>query len=383
MALAFAATTTCTSCAPKLHLPGSRQYKFHPQILNTFGIYGGHALWTPKLQYNLHINKVRTSIPQQTVCKAIQPKITDYEHLPSNSNPGHQTVQGLFQWSAIKVSALIFVSFVLSATLFCAKAFASTDSIKASGIGLKIASFMRRSGCPDEAIVFILATLPVLELRGAIPVGYWMQLEPLKISILSILGNMVPVPFILLYLKRVASFLGKRIPGASTFLDRLFERTRKKAGPIEEFQWLGLMLFVAVPFPGTGAWTGAIAAAILDMPFWEAVSANFFGVVFAGLLVNLLVNLGLKYAIIVGAILFFVSTIMWTFLRVASDIVYELFEYAFAIYGITDYQISLEFDFLSLIRFEFNTTRTLHAARMALAGQAFCQHLMHLLVQNY
>ncbi|KAI4328377.1 hypothetical protein L6164_020734 [Bauhinia variegata] len=195
---------------------------------------------------------------------------------------------------------------------------AAVDSIKASGFGLKIANSIRKLGWPDEVVVFTLAMLPVLELRGAIPVGCWMQLKPGILTVLAILGNMVPVPFIILYLKRFASFLASRSPSASRFLDMLFESAKKKAGPVEEFQWLGLMLFVAVPFPGTGAWTGAIIASILDMPFWPAVSANFFGVVFAGLLVHLLVNLGLKYAIITGIFLFFVSTFMWSFLRSPS-----------------------------------------------------------------
>lgn len=126
---------------------------------------------------------------------------------------------------------------------------------------------------------------------------------------------MVPVPFIILYLKKFATFLAGRHQSASRFLDMLFQMAKEKAGPVEEFQWLGLMLFVAVPFPGTGAWTGAIIASVLDMPFWPAVSANFFGVVLAGLLVNLLVNLGLKYAVITGIILFAVSTFMWSILR--------------------------------------------------------------------
>ncbi|PIA27993.1 hypothetical protein AQUCO_07400089v1 [Aquilegia coerulea] len=192
---------------------------------------------------------------------------------------------------------------------------AASDSIRASSFGLKVANALRGSGWPDEAVVFALATLPVVELRGAIPVGYWLQLKPWLLTVLSVLGNMVPVPFIILYLKRFASFLAQSNPSASRFLDLLFERAREKAGPIEEFQWLGLMLFVAVPFPGTGAWTGAIIASILDMPFWSALSANFFGVVLAGLLVNLLVNLGLKYAIVTGIILFIISTFMWSVLR--------------------------------------------------------------------
>ncbi|MCD7472162.1 hypothetical protein HAX54_013169 [Datura stramonium] len=192
---------------------------------------------------------------------------------------------------------------------------AAADSIRASGFGVKVATALRSSGWPDEAIVFALATLPVIELRGAIPVGYWLQLKPTVLTVLSVLGNMVPVPFIVLYLKKLATFLAGKNKSASKLLDLLFERAKDKAGPVKEFQWLGLMLFVAVPFPGTGAWTGAIIASVLDMPFWSAVSANFVGVLLAGLLVNLLVNLGLKYAIITGIILFIISTFMWGILR--------------------------------------------------------------------
>lgn len=78
--------------------------------------------------------------------------------------------------------------FSFSTSLFCGCAQASEATIKASHLGLKVASVLRQTGWPDEAIVFFMAMLPVLELRGAIPVGYWMQLDPLKLSVLSILG---------------------------------------------------------------------------------------------------------------------------------------------------------------------------------------------------
>ncbi|KAL2662097.1 hypothetical protein AAZX31_02G022400 [Glycine max] len=80
------------------------------------------------------------------------------------------------------------------------------SSIKASGFSLNIANWLRKFGLPDWVGVFTLATLPVLEFRGAIPVGYWMQLNPVTLTVLSILGNMVPVPFILLYLKKNCIF---------------------------------------------------------------------------------------------------------------------------------------------------------------------------------
>ncbi|CAE6064090.1 unnamed protein product [Arabidopsis arenosa] len=213
------------------------------------------------------------------------------------------------------ICVVLWASFSLLWFARSGDAKAATDSIKSSSFGLKIASTLRRFGWPDEAVVFALATLPVIELRGAIPVGYWMQLKPTVLTFFSVLGNMVPVPFIVLYLKKFASFVAGKSQTASKLLDILFKRAKEKAGPVEEFQWLGLMLFVAVPFPGTGAWTGAIIASILDMPFWSAVSSNFCGVVLAGLLVNLLVNLGLKQAIVAGIALFFVSTFMWSVLR--------------------------------------------------------------------
>ncbi|KAL8161541.1 hypothetical protein V2J09_013030 [Rumex salicifolius] len=123
---------------------------------------------------------------------------------------------------------------------------------------------------------------------------------------------MVPVPFIILYLNKLATFLAGKGGTMSRLLDMLFKSAKQKAGPIEEFQWLSLMLFVAVPFPVTGAWTGAIIASMLNMPFWYALSANFFGVVLAGLLVNLHMNLGLKYAVVMGITLILVSTLLWS-----------------------------------------------------------------------
>lgn len=232
-------------------------------------------------------------------------------------------IESLSPFEEKPVKFLFWVLFWASLSLACfaasgdaqAAAAAAADSIRASSFGLKIANALRGLGWPDEGVVLALATLPIIELRGAIPVGYWLQLNPIMLTFLAVIGNMVPVPFIVLYLKKLATFLSGKNPSASRLLELLFEKAKEKAGPVEEFQWLGLMLFVAVPFPGTGAWTGAIIASILDMPFWSALSANFCGVVFAGLLVNLLVNLGLKYAIVTGIILFTVSTFMWSILR--------------------------------------------------------------------
>ncbi|KMZ70410.1 Small multidrug export protein [Zostera marina] len=223
-------------------------------------------------------------------------------------------------WPLVVSAGISFGSLLLS--LRCESAIAAAtavatgnDSIRASKIGLKIATALRATGLADEMVIFALATLPVLELRGAIPVGYWMKLDPFLLTSLSIIGNMVPVPLIMLYLKKLVYILSLKNTAGSRLLERVLQRAKDKAGPVKEFQWLGLMLFVAVPFPGTGAWTGAIISSVLDMPFWTSVSANFVGVVVAGLLINLLVNLGLKYAVVTGLLLFFASTVMWNVLR--------------------------------------------------------------------
>ncbi|KAK4429944.1 hypothetical protein Salat_1295100 [Sesamum alatum] len=276
------------------------------------------------LQYKPILKKSQSSLSFQTLFHPGHPQISvtrassddfletiekDESLLGSEEKP----VKFLFWvllWASVSLGFYAF-----SADANAAAVVGGADSIRASGFGVRVANALRASGWPDEAVVFALATLPVIELRGAIPVGYWLQLKPVMLTVLSILGNMVPVPFIILYLKKVATFLAGKNEAASRFLDMLFERAKQKAGPVKEFQWLGLMLFVAVPFPGTGAWTGAFIASILDMPFWPAASANFVGVVLAGLLVNLLVNLGLKYAVLTGIVLFIISTFMWSILR--------------------------------------------------------------------
>lgn len=307
------AVTLSASLTSKKIILGKTLFKFSPKLAYPSITQSKQ----PPFNSNAHI-KLQTLRPLSPLLKASPPRVSSRGFLDKDEE---DEVLQLFQERPVKFGLWVLFWASVSLAWFAASgdanatANAAADSIRASGFGLKIANALRGLGWPDEAVVFALATLPVIELRGAIPVGYWLQLKPVMLTVLAVLGNMVPVPFIILYLKRFASFLAGKNKAASRFLDLLFEKAKEKAGPVEEFQWLGLMLFVAVPFPGTGAWTGAIVASILDMPFWSAVSANFFGVVLAGLLVNLLVNLGLKYAIVTGIVLFFISTFMWSILR--------------------------------------------------------------------
>lgn len=165
-------------------------------------------------------------------------------------------------------------------------------------------------GLAPELIVFLVATLPIIELRGAIPLGINLFNFPwYKVVPLAIFGNLVPVPFILVFLEKVAKFLS-RSRLFKKFFDWLFTRTRKKSRLIEEYEMIGLMLFVAIPLPVTGAWTGAVAAFLLGLKFKGALIAIFLGVLIAATVVTVLSLLGIWGAIIAGLALSIMS-VLW------------------------------------------------------------------------
>lgn len=138
--------------------------------------------------------------------------------------------------------------------------------------------------------VFIISMVPVVELRGAVPIGMGMGLPLVPTYIVSVLGNMLPVPIILLFAKRILLWC-TRLPGV---LGRIFdwmyqkglragETLQKKSG--RGIYW-ALFLFVAIPVPGTGAWTGCLASTLLDLKFWPSVLAVLCGVLTAGLIMG-------------------------------------------------------------------------------------------------
>ena len=135
------------------------------------------------------------------------------------------------------------------------------------------------------ALTFGTAMVPVLELRGAIPVGVAAGLSPAVACVVSVLGNMVPVPFILLLIRRIFDWLrGTRLFGPKiAWLER---RAHLKGRVVRKYRLPGLIILVAIPLPGTGAWTGALAAAFLDMPLRKALPSIFLGVVTAGLIMT-------------------------------------------------------------------------------------------------
>ncbi len=154
-----------------------------------------------------------------------------------------------------------------------------------------------------EVTVFIISMLPVFELRGSIPVGInHFGLNPLLVFIISITGNMLPVFFILLFLDGVTKVFYK-IPLLSSFLEYLFRRTHHRSGVVEKYQEMGLVAFVAIPLPITGAWTGSLAAYLFGLKFWKSIFFIFCGVIIAGIVVTTLSLLGWLGAIIALTVL--------------------------------------------------------------------------------
>ena len=134
--------------------------------------------------------------------------------------------------------------------------------------------------------IFLISLLPVIELRGSIPVGYYQGLPWYTNMITSIIGNLLPVPFILLFVVKVFEFMKKRNIMVG-FIEKIEKRAMSRSESIANKEFLGLMLFVAIPFPGTGAWTGALIAALLQFDRKKSFVYIFIGVLIAASLVTL------------------------------------------------------------------------------------------------
>lgn len=155
-------------------------------------------------------------------------------------------------------------------------------------------------GFSRELVVLIISALPIFELRGAIPVAINLFNFPWYYALLlAIIGNLIPVPIILLCLNGIVRFLS-RISLFDRFFKWLFAYTRRRGGIIERYERIGLALFVAIPLPITGAWTGSLAAVLFGLKFKHAMLSIFIGVLIAGAIVTCLSLLGWVGAAIAG-----------------------------------------------------------------------------------
>ena len=137
-------------------------------------------------------------------------------------------------------------------------------------------------------LTFLVAMVPVLELRFAIPFGVTRDLG-IKISMAaSIVGNLVPVPFIIIFIRRIFAWLRKKNDKFNSLVTRLEERAESKRHIVDRYAFWGLVVLFAIPLPGTGAWTGALVAAMMDMRLRRAFPAIAVGVIIAAFVVSVI-----------------------------------------------------------------------------------------------
>ncbi len=148
-----------------------------------------------------------------------------------------------------------------------------------------------------ELCVFLCSLLPIIELRGAIPLGAGFALPAWETFLLAIAGNFLPVPFILLFIRRILRWMKDcRVRWIARAGGWIEARAEKNKGKIVRYEYLGLLLFVAVPLPGTGAWTGSLIAALLHLDFKKSMLFVLLGILAAGVVVSL-VSYGVLAAI--------------------------------------------------------------------------------------
>ena len=146
-------------------------------------------------------------------------------------------------------------------------------------------------------LIFLISMVPIIELRGAIPIGLGMGLPVLPTYLLCVLGNMIPVPFIFLFARKILEW-GADKPVIGKFFTFCLEKGHKGGQKLKATAgrglFIALLLFVGIPLPGTGAWTGTLAASLLDMDFKESVLACMGGVLLAGCIMGVLSTLGIS-----------------------------------------------------------------------------------------
>lgn len=140
-----------------------------------------------------------------------------------------------------------------------------------------------------EILVFIISLMPILELRGGLIAAALLGLDPVPSYIISIIGNVLPVPFILLLITKILAWMkNSKVKFFNKIANWLDEKVEKHKGQIEKFGYLGVVLFVGIPLPGTGAWTGSLIASVLNMDRKKTFLAVLVGLFMASVIMMLL-----------------------------------------------------------------------------------------------
>ena len=140
----------------------------------------------------------------------------------------------------------------------------------------------------------LVSMIPIIELRGGLPFGVALGLPYYLAFPAAVIGNLIPAPFIIVYIRRIFELMRRYLPKLNGIVDKLERKAHLKGRKVQKYQYLGLWLFVAVPLPGTGAWTGSLAAAFLGMRLKKAMPAVVLGVLTAGCIMLGLTHVGVN-----------------------------------------------------------------------------------------
>ena len=143
---------------------------------------------------------------------------------------------------------------------------------------------------PPELIIFFISMLPVLELRGGLIAAKLLGVEFVPAFIICYIGNIIPVPFILLFIRKIFQFLRDK-KGFSKIIEKLEIRSMRKSEKVKRWRDWGLLAFVAIPLPGTGGWTGALIAALMDIRIKKSFPIIAIGVLIAGIIMSVIAYL--------------------------------------------------------------------------------------------
>jgi len=153
---------------------------------------------------------------------------------------------------------------------------------------LELLEWLNDTSWGEFVFTMLVSMIPVIELRGGLPFGVALGLAPWEALIASVIGNLIPLPFIIVYIRRIFQWTRQRFPRLDGLITSLETKAHLKGERVNKYKYLGLTIFVAIPLPGTGGWTGALAAAFLNMPLRKAIPSLTAGVLIAGGIVFLI-----------------------------------------------------------------------------------------------
>lgn len=150
-----------------------------------------------------------------------------------------------------------------------------------------ISSFLVGKGISKEIVIFLISLMPVFELRGGLIAASFLDVDFVKAFFICLLGNIIPIPFILIFIRKIFQFLRDK-RGFKKIIEKLEVRSMRKSDKVKRWRDWGLLLFVAIPLPGTGGWTGALIAALLDMRIRKSLPIISLGVLLVGIIMSVL-----------------------------------------------------------------------------------------------